>query len=393
MSALPDDPLDARPAIALVSGASASPPSRLGGLRAALARTAPIAIFALIPGGLAIVFLGSAIASDVLGLDFRQAFWPAGQAVLHGQSPYPPADPAVLVRGASFVYPPIVAIVLAPVSLLPVGLATVLATLATLAALITTLWSLGVRDWRCYGASLSSPAVLSCIQTAALSAALALAIALAWRWRAHGRAVSCLVVAAVAAKLFLWPLLLWLTVTRGTRAALAAAIGTVAVVFVPWLAGFPGLQDYPHLLTLLADVEGDDGFTPRALALSLGSSTTIAEAVALVLGGAVLLAAALRAARPETERATLALTVLAALLLSPIVWSHYLVVLLPIVAIARPRMGWPWMVLPALWLSGGAWKAANGLEVAVGLAVIALAVVPALTRTGTAEGVESASAV
>ena len=391
MSALPEDPVDERPAIALLPGSSAARPGRLSGLRAALARTAPFAAFALVPAGLAIVFLGSAIASDVLGLDFRQAFWPAGQAVLHGHSPYPPADPDVLTRGASFVYPPIVAIALVPISLLPVGVATALATLATLAALVATLRALGVRDWRCYSASLASPAVLGCIQTAAFSAFLALAIALAWRWRAHGRAAACLVVAAIAAKLFLWPLLLWLAVARGTRSALAAALGAVAVVMVPWLAGFPGLREYPRLLSLLADVEGGHAFTPRALALSLGSTTTMAEAAALLLGAAVLIAAGVRARRPEAERATLALAVLAGLLLSPVVWSHYFVVLLPVIAIARPRMGWAWMMLPALWLSGGAWSAANGLEVAVGLAVMVLAVVPALSLDPPLGGVVAGS--
>lgn len=351
---------------------------RVSSLRAALADVAPFAIFGLIPAGLAVVFLGSALFSHVLGLDFSQAFWPAGEAVLHGRTPYPPVDASVLVRGASFVYPPVVAIAVAPLAFLPVGVATALAVSWTVGALVGTLWVLGVRDWRCYGASLASPAVLGCIQTAALSGLLALAIALAWRHRERGAAAPVLIVVAIAAKLFLWPLLLWLAVTRGLRTAAVAAVATLVLVLGPWLAGFPGLRQYPNLLTVLADVEGDHAFTPRALALSLGTSTRLAELVAVLAGGAVLAVAVAGIRRPDADRRTLALTILAALLLSPVVWSHYFVVLLAVVAIARPRMGWPWLVLPALWLGGGAWNAASGAQVAVGLVVMVLATMSAL---------------
>ena len=41
-------------------------------------------------------------------------------------------------------------------------------------------------------------------------------------------------------------------------------------------------------------------------------------------------------------------------------------------------MGWPWLVLPALWLGGGAWNAASGAQVAVGLVVMVLATMSAL---------------
>ena len=387
MSALPDEPREQRPTIAIVPG----PPDRPGGLRAALVRVAPFTAFGFVPIGIAVVFLGGAVAFDALGLDFRQAYWPAGHAVLQGHTPYPPVDAHVLARGASFVYPPVVAIALAPFALLPVGVATVLAVILTTAALAGTLWTLGVRDWRCYGAAVASPAVLGCIQTAALSAPFVLAIALAWRGRSRGPAAPILIAAVVAAKLFLWPLLLWLAVARGLRTSVAAALGAVGLALTPWLLGFPGFRQYPHLLTLLTQVEGGHAYTPRALALSLGAGTQLAEIVAIAAGGSVLAFAVATARRPDAELRTLALTILAALLLSPVVWSHYFVLLLPIAAIARPTIGWAWIALPALWLSGGSWDAPSGLQVAIGLAVMVLATLPGLAARVTTVSAASSS--
>jgi hypothetical protein len=332
----------------------------------------------LLPIVLATLICVSAWRSRSLGIDFHEAFWPAGRAVLGGRTPYPPVDPHVLAQGKSFVYPPVVAIALAPLALLPASIATAVALLVTVASLAGTLWVLGVRDWRCYGAVLAAPAVLLCIQTAALSGLVALAIALAWRLRARGVAALVLVAIVIAVKLFLWPLVLWVYVVRGVRCALLTAVGAGVIVVAPWLLGFPGLMQYPDLLSTLTDVEGAHAYTPRALALALGATPRLAEAVAVVVGSAVLTVAALATRRPDAARRVLALTLLAALLLSPVVWSHYLVILLPVIAIGRPRMAWAWLAPIALWMSGGAWNAPTGPRIALGLVALGLATLPGL---------------
>ena len=63
--------------------------------------------------------------------------------------------------------------------------------------------------------------------------------------------------------------------------------GTVLLAFLcgPWLLGFPGLTDYPRLLSLLVDVEGRDGYSPRALLLALGSGERLAQGVSVLAGG------------------------------------------------------------------------------------------------------------
>ena len=328
----------------------------------------------MIPAAVAGELLGLAAARHVLGLDFREAFWPAGRAVLDGRTPYPPLDGNVLARGTSFVYPPLVALLVAPLALLPVTVATALAVIATALALAGTLRALDVRDWRCYGAAFASAPVLDCIQTASMSAFFALGIALAWRFRAHGLRTPLLVAALIAAKLFLWPLLLWLVVVRGVRSALLTALGAGAAVLAPWLLGFPGLTEYPRLLSLLVDVEGRDGYSPRALALALGAGPGLAQALAVAAGGCVLATAALELRSGGAQLRALALTLLASLLFSPLVWSHYFVVLLPVIAIASPRLRWPWFVLIVFWAGGGAPTVAGGTpQVALGLAVMIVA--------------------
>jgi hypothetical protein len=314
------------------------------------------------------------------GTDFQQTFWPAGHAVLHGQTPYQPV--AAMGKGTGlFVYPPIVAIAMAPMALIPAGIATALALAVTLVSLAAALFVLGVTDWRCYGAALASPAVLGCMQTAALSGLIALAVALAWRFRARGPATAALVALAIAVKLFLWPLCLWVLVVRGTRVALATGLLAIALVLLPWALGFPGFHAYPALLSQLTTVEGDHAYTTRALALALGANARLAEVSALLVGTAVLTLAAFASRRPDAARRVFALTLLSSLLLSPIVWSHYFVVLLPIIAIGRPRLGLAWLAPLALWLGGGQWDAPGRDRIALGLAALVVATLPGLVRS------------
>jgi alpha-1,2-mannosyltransferase len=343
----------------------------------------PIVLLGVVPVALAAYFLAAVVPRDALGLDFREAFWPAAHAVLHGSNPYPALDSPALAERMAYAYPPVVAIVLAPFGLLPVGLATAIAMLATVAALVGALWVMGVRDWRCYGASLASPVVLVCIQTAALSAVLALAVALAWRHRARGLATPLLIAAMIAAKLFLWPLLVWLAIVRGTRCAVLTGLAAVGVIVAPWLAGFPGAREYLPLLSKLTELEGAYAYTPRSLALSLGAASRVAEACAIAAGAIAIAAAVAIRGRVDADRRALALTLLAALLLSPIVWLHYLVVLLPPMALASRRLSLIWLVPCGLWLAaGGTWTGPSSIQISVSLVVMVLVAVLVVRSPG-----------
>jgi hypothetical protein len=118
------------------------------------------------------------------------------------------------------------------------------------------------------------------------------------------------------------------------------------------LLGFAGLADYPHLLRILAEVEQAEGYSPIALGLSLGLPVGTARGFAVVLGGLVLAGAFVLARRRDGDRLSLTASIAASLLLSPIVWLHYFVLLLVPLALARPRLTAAWVLLPLpFWFS------------------------------------------
>ncbi len=82
-------------------------------------------------------------------------FLRAGDAVLDGVSPYPAVSE--LVDDTSYVYPPLLALLMAPLALLPSGLAASIFTFGGILALVGALLLLGVRDPRCHVVAILSP--------------------------------------------------------------------------------------------------------------------------------------------------------------------------------------------------------------------------------------------
>ncbi len=179
-------------------------------------------------------------------------------------------------------------------------------------------------------------------------------LAVAWRYRSSRTGAAAAVAVLIVAKVFLWPLLLWLLATRRYAAAVAAAAGGALATFAAWaVLGFAGLRDYFHLLRLLADVEQAQGFSPIALGLSIGESSGWARAGTLLLGAAALAGIFVLARRHGGDRLSFTAAVGAALVLSPIVWLHYFVILLVPLAISRPRFTRLWVLLPLpFWFAG-----------------------------------------
>ena len=122
---------------------------------------------------------------------------------------------------------------------------------------------------------------------------------------------------AIAIKLFMAPLWLWLLLTRRYRAACYTTALAPAVMLAAWaLIGFDGLREYPRLMRLVSDRYGGDGALVYGLARQVGlgaGAIVVSAAVA-----AVLLGLAWRARRDEL--AAFALVAAAALVLSPVGW-------------------------------------------------------------------------
>jgi hypothetical protein len=270
--------------------------------------------------------------------DFSDGIRPAGWAVLHGGSPYPTPDPhRLLVLLHAFVAPPPIALLAAPLSLIPLPVAVGLWNLICVAALFLALRVMGVRDKRIYVLALCSLPLLDSLENGQPDGLLALAAALAWRYRdAWQGGVATAVL--IAAKLLAWPLLIWMIVRHRVRTLKIALVSTVVILLGSWaVIGFQGLAQYPHLVA--ADAKAFETFpfsvsivhALSPLGLPLGATRALAVSIALALSGVIVLCA--RGSDEGWFSAALTFGVLC----SPIVWFHYMVVLFVPLAFARRR--------------------------------------------------------
>jgi alpha-1,2-mannosyltransferase len=343
-------------------------------------------LLAIPPAILSGVFLGIFVAVSP-HWDFH-VFWSAGRNVLAGIDPYPPVDTRVLATEQTFVYPAPAAFAFVPLALLPLPLAAGIFAALSFAAVALALAVLGVRDPRCYGAAFLSPAIAGGISLGALSPFLLLGIALLWKYRDRLRTAAALTAALMISKLFLWPLLIWLAFTRRTRVALLSVALTVAASAAGWAAlGFGGFGDYPRLLAALSDTLEHKGHSAVALGLALGLPEAAARAVAVSAGLSCLGLAAVVARRQDGERTALAVTLAAALLLSPIVWTHYFALVFVPIALRQATFSPLWLLPLAMWLSPGQSHGdAPRVVLCLGAALLALAVAADPGRRGATFG-------
>lgn len=304
---------------------------------------ASIAFFGVLPAiALALMFY-DAVRVDGVAFDFR-VFYLASEAVLGPGSLYPQADDQVLVDGRAYVYPPLTAVVAVPLTWLPMELAGLLTMIALIGAVLLVPYLLGVRDWRCYGLVLLWPPVVSAIQTGNVSIPLALLAALTWRFRDSLRGSGLALGLALAVKLVLWPVAVWLAATRRVATVALAVVSGAFLVLASWaVVAFDGFAAYPRLLRRLSAVMDDRGYTFYSLPLELGAPAPAARAIWLAVAFAALAGVGVLARRGD-ERSAFLVAVAASLALSPIVWLHYFALLVVMVALAAPRLGPLWFV-------------------------------------------------
>jgi alpha-1,2-mannosyltransferase len=309
------------------------------------------ACWLLLCGFLPALALYYAVAPTLLGdsqaADFHFNYYYAAQAIEAGRDFYP--THGFVLRGQDhlvidYVYPPLVALVTIPWTLIPIGLAESLFQALLVVAFVGTLAVLGVRDWRCYGLAFLWPPVTDAVETGNITILLGLGAALVWRYRDRSRVAGSVLGVTIAAKVFLWPLTIWLAATKRMAAAVWSVGVAVAVLAASWaLVGFRGLLDYPHLVSRLTDLMDERSYTVYALGVTVGMPPEVAWTLWLTTAVVVLGASVLFARRGEDRRAfVLALT--AAIAFSPIVWLHYFALLLVVVAVAEPELAPIWFI-------------------------------------------------
>jgi Glycosyltransferase family 87 len=279
--------------------------------------------------------LSTAWRDGILGIDMKQSLLPAAQVIRDGFSPF-----------ARTHYPPLLPVLLVPFTFLP-SAAIVVSGLA-LATVAATLWVLQVRDWRCYGAAFLWAPVVSGIQTANATLFLVLASALAWRYRDRAGATAAATGLAIAAKLISWPLVAWLAATGRLR----GAVGAVAIAVVSTI-GLGALLEVAlrHTDTEFGEIAGSAG-TPSYSVVDVSRSLGASASAALVALGFLTLATVLLCVvlgRRGDDVGSFSVACLACLVGAPNVWLHTFALVLPIVALTRPRFSVAWLV-PALFL-------------------------------------------
>lgn len=324
------------------------------------------------------------LTSHELAVDFHQEFWPAGHLVLQGTSPYTGTWQHISA-GVAFPYPALTALGFAPFALLPHAVADLIFTAIDIAAVLLTLRALDVKDRRLYGLVLLWPMVIQAWQTANLTLLLGLGIAWVWRKRDNAMLAGVVVAVMISLKPFIWPIGLWLLVTRRYRAAAWAVAGGLTINLVSWtLIGFDQLHAYEQVVQSVTNVMYRRGYDATAVVMRLGSGHGVAYAAG-VAACAVVGGAAFYAGRRNDGRSSLALCIALSLLATPVLWAHYFALMVVPVALARPRLSPIWFVPLLLWpcpvVKPGLWQSVLGLGVTIAiLCVVAIRPDPTASR-------------
>jgi hypothetical protein len=326
-------------------------------------------------------------------------FLRAGADVAAGRNPYPRPGSAQVYSGFSFVYPYLVAFPFAVFAWLPRAGAEAAFIGLSVLAVLGGCWLAGARRWLAYALVLTASCTITGLQMGTLNAVLFAGLAALWRLRDRPVAAGLLAALLVYSKLFLVPLPLWLLLTRRWRAAAVAAATAAAVFGAGQLVSPVGLRDYAGMLDALARAEAPDGLSLTGLLMNAGLRLGVATWAARAAAGALIVsccAAGYRSVWREqpaaagdgralagpapaewaaADRLVFAGTVAAALLASPIVWSHYLLLLaVPLLVIeGGERLGALAVATAASWLLVTP-HLSTPPEVAVSAVVVALLV-------------------
>jgi alpha-1,2-mannosyltransferase len=347
----------------------------------ALGQPWELAVFLWIP----LILFAVVLASEVHlagSLKDWEIFRTAAHSVVHGRSPFPPATSAALAHGDKYVYPPVTALLLAPLAFLPVVAGKALFLVLALGCVLLALRVLGVSDWRCYGLALLTAPVLDTLSLGAISSMLLLGVALVWRYRDRPVVAGAVTALTAVAKLFVWPLFVWLLATRRFRAALVAAGTSLLLLVGGWaVIGFAGLGGYPGLMRVLTKVDAVQSYSLAGLLRVDGGAATALTGllVILVIGGIFLAARG-----PDGDRRALVIAVAGALLATPVLWLHYLDLLFVPIALARPRLSPIWFAPLAFWVTPLAHSGGSAWRICLVLAVAAYIVWRTFAPTATA---------
>jgi hypothetical protein len=315
-------------------------PSRQRLIRSSARVLAPLVALVLI----AVVFVPLVPSYDV-GVFLR-----AGRAALHGGAIYPHVGSPAVYSGFSFVYPYFAVWPFVPLAVLPTPVAIDLF-FAVEAAAVVAVSLLAARNDPTYVLIVLCTAfMITGFQLGSLSPLLFVGVVLMWHLRERPIVFGLVAAPVVASKLFLAPLLLWPLLAGRYRAFAWSAASTAVLLAAGFALGPVSATDYAQILSQLGVHEAPAGLGLISALRDAGIAQAAAEALALGLATAMLAVAYLRFRRSRDERVLLCAGVIASLIVTPVLWGHYFVLLVAmLLVIGAPRR---WLVALALssWL-------------------------------------------
>jgi alpha-1,2-mannosyltransferase len=284
-----------------------------------------------------------------------------GSRILHGLSPYDTSWQHI-ANGVAFPYPATAGLMFVPFALVSRNAADWVYVLLCMGAAIGALRVLDVRDWRLYGFVFLLWPVISAWQAGNLTLPLAFGIALMWRYRDRPAVAGVLVAAIICTKPVVWPLGLWLLATRRYRALATALVSAAAISAVSWtVVGFGQIGSYTRVTDAVTAALDRTGYGVVAFAAHLGLGHAVGTVLAVALGACAAVVC-FRYGRRGREVEALILSIVLMLVASPVVWNHYLALLIVPLALARPRLSAAWVASLVLWacpaISPRSWQVA-----------------------------------
>ncbi len=379
-----------------MTGAAVAATERRRALPPELERAIVNVVLAVLPLAFTAFLLLGALRAHVIAQDFHESYYPAARRLLDGANPYA-TTAGQIKHGMAFTYPPLSVVLFAPFALLGRSLSDHVYMLLCLLAVPASAWAVGVRDWRAYGLPLLWLPVIVGWQGGNVSLPILFLVALAWRWRDRPLRAGLVVAVAISFKTFAWPLGLWLLATRRWRAGICALASGSVINLAAWaIVGFSRIESFLRVSGRLIDGQWRTGYSMLAVASHLGLTRGVGEL--LLLGGSAVISLALlhQGFIRRHERRAMVLTAALMLVASPVVWSHYFVLLLLPVALARPRSSALWLLPVAMWVcpvtTPTGWQLALAWAVAAGCIAAALRERPAGRRSADRRPYESRSA-
>jgi alpha-1,2-mannosyltransferase len=319
-------------------------------LTRALVRLGPVLIIALFAcTNLAVL----SVAGATLGYD-AAAYLQAADRLLAGRPLYD-ATVQVAVGFGVYLYPPPFALAAVPFALLPESpglwawLATMVAVFLAGTALLPV--RVSVRWWIVLLAALSFP-FLYAVKLGQVGPLLYLAFAIAWSWIDRAGATGLAV--AVGALSKLQPALLfgWMIATRRWRAlAVGLAAVAVATIVTTAVAGTATWSDYVALLGRVnKPLTTPQNLTVGAIAYRAGVGMDVATLIQWASLVAVVVVTGFAWLRRDAVTGFI-VGVVASQLLSPVIWSHYaMLLLLPVALLLQRRQWWAIAIPLVTWL-------------------------------------------